>query len=439
MFDRRLLSHFDWYLLGLVLLLGLIGVFAIHSASRGYADETPYALRQLLWIGLGLGAGFFVLLVDFRTIGSWSYVLHGLVVASLVVLAILEPGAGSANRWFVLGPVALQPSEFAKLTSVLAVAFYFRDNRRTATLGFRHILIPLGMVALPAFLIVRQPDLGTALLILICLVPMVVLAGLRWRVFGFMAAAGVLAIVGLVASFQLGTYRIGEDLPGLLSRQRADAELVRQAGEDEDREFSSLSQLRERYFGGNGAGHEEWLNLISEHSFRPYISYVLRPYQQKRLLTFLNPEKDPLGAGYHIIQSKVAIGSGGMWGKGYGNSTQGSLNFLPERHTDFVFAIFAEEWGFLGVMVLLALYGLVISRGVTLVFQTRDRFSACLVMGVISIITAQVLVNIAMVVGLLPVVGVPLPFVSYGGSSMLSLMIGIALIENIRMRRFLWT
>jgi rod shape determining protein RodA len=439
MFDRRLLAHFDWYLLGMVLLISLIGVVAIHSASHGYADDTPFAVRQLVWIGAGLIAGFFVLLVDFRTIGSWSYIIHGLVVAALIALAVLEPGGGGANRWFMIGPVALQPSEFAKLTSVLAVAFYFRDNRRTATLGFRHILVPLALVMVPAFLIVRQPDLGTAMLVLICFLPMVVLAGLRVRVIGFMAAAGVVAIIVLVASFQLGTYRIGEDVPASLTRQHADPDLVKRVSEDVGQDFSSVTQLREHYFGGDGAGHEDWLSTIANQSFRPYISKVLRPYQQKRLLTFLDPGKDPLGSGYHIIQSKVAIGSGGMWGKGYGNSTQGSLNFLPERHTDFVFAIFAEEWGFFGVMVLLALYGLVISRSVALIFQTRDRFSACLVMGVTSIIMAQVLVNIAMVAGLLPVVGVPLPFVSYGGSSMLSLMIGIALMENIRMRRFLWT
>jgi len=266
-----------------------------------------------------------------------------------------------------------------------------------------------------------------------------VLAGLRVRVIALIGAAGVVAIVLLVASFQLGMYRIGEDVPALLARQHADPELVRRVGEEVGQDFSTVTQLREHYFGAEAAGHEDWLAIIADESFRPYISKLLRPYQQRRLLTFLDPGKDPLGAGYHIIQSKVAIGSGGMWGKGYGNSTQGSLNFLPERHTDFVFAIFAEEWGFFGVMVLLALYGLVITRAVALIFQTRDRFCACLVMGVTSIIMGQVLVNIAMVVGLLPVVGVPLPFISYGGSSMLSLMLGIALIENIRMRMFLWT
>jgi rod shape determining protein RodA len=177
---------------------------------------------------------------------------------------------------------------------------------------------------------------------------------------------------------------------------------------------------------------------VVERGFRPFISFVLRPYQQRRLLTFMNPEQDPLGAGYHVIQSRVAIGSGGFFGKGYGHSTQGSLNFLPARHTDFIFSIFAEEWGFLGVVVLLGLYTTLVLRAVSVVFQTHDRFSAFVSMGVATMIGLQVLINIGMATGLLPVVGVPLPFFSYGGSSMITMMVGIAIVLNIRMRRFIW-
>ncbi|HUJ74404.1 MAG TPA: FtsW/RodA/SpoVE family cell cycle protein, partial [bacterium] len=184
--------------------------------------------------------------------------------------------------------------------------------------------------------------------------------------------------------------------------------------------------------------NDPFVDQVTDAAFRPLISYALRPYQRKRLITFINPDADPLGAGYHVIQSKVAIGSGEFWGKGFGRSTQGALNFLPARHTDFIFAIFSEEWGFVGATVLLALYAVLITRGLSIVFQTRDRYSAFLTLGVVSIIGLQVLVNIGMAVGLLPVVGVPLPFFSYGGSSMISMTMGVAMLLNIRMRRFLW-
>jgi rod shape determining protein RodA len=183
---------------------------------------------------------------------------------------------------------------------------------------------------------------------------------------------------------------------------------------------------------------DPFLETVEEAAFRPLISFVLRPYQQKRLVTFVNPDADPLGAGYHVIQSKVAIGSGQFFGKGFGQSTQGSLNFLPARHTDFIFAIFAEEWGFVGALVLISLYVALILRGLSIIFQTRDRFSAFLTLGIVSIIGLQVIVNIGMAGGLLPVVGVPLPFFSYGGSSMISMTIGVAMLLNIRMRRFMW-
>jgi rod shape determining protein RodA len=185
-------------------------------------------------------------------------------------------------------------------------------------------------------------------------------------------------------------------------------------------------------------GESELQEVVVERAFRPFISTLLRPYQQRRLLTFINPEQDPLGAGYHVIQSRVAIGSGGFLGKGFGESTQGSLNFLPARHTDFIFSIFAEEWGFLGAVVLLGLYTLLVVRAVSIVFDTHDRFSAFVTMGVATMIAIQVLINTGMAAGLLPVVGVPLPLFSYGGSSMVTMLIGIAILLNVRMRRFLW-
>jgi rod shape determining protein RodA len=414
MFDRRLLQNFDWVLFLNTLAIALIGVVAIYSASKGYPGEAKYWLRQLYWIGLGIAAGFLVLLVDMRTLGRWAYVLHAAAILSLVL--VLKYGKGSVGspveRWFVIGGVAFQPAEFVKYTLVLALAYYFRDSRRVGDLGLLRLLWPLAFLAAPFLLIVQQPDLGSAMLLAMVFVPIIVLAGVRLRLLVFLGGLGVAGVPD---------------------------ELIVQARALQGQRYWSAHSLRSQLAGRLRISTDEpSLDVLQEQAFQPLIAYVLRPYQQKRLITFVNPNADPLGAGYHVIQSKVAIGSGKFLGKGFGESTQGALNFLPARHTDFIFAIFAEEWGFLGVLLLLGLYTGLILRGMSIVFQTRDRFSAFLTLGIVSLIALQAMVNAGMAAGLLPVVGVPLPLVSYGGSSMLATLVGIAMLLNIRMRRFLW-
>lgn len=442
MFDRRLISNFDWVLFLLVMLISLVGVAAIFSASRGYADDTQYWLRQFLWIATGLTIVFVILLFDLRTIGSWAYIIHGIVVVSLVMLWGYGSGVGntSVNRWFLIGTVAVQPSEFVKLSMVLAIAHYFGDSRRLANLGLKENFWPLVIMLVPFFLIVQQPDLGTAMLLLMIYVPIILLAGIRWRIVVAMILAGILAIAALVGAFKFGFYEIDGKVHNLLRREGAATELLAEVNALQGESFFLLSSLEKKIAPPEiGTIDPRYLQVIEENSFRPFISRVLRPYQRNRLITFINPDQDPLGAGYHVIQSKVAVGSGKFWGKGYGRSTQGSLNFLPARHTDFIFSVFAEEWGFLGATALLGLYVMLIMRGLSIMLQTHDRFSSFLLMGVISIITCQVLINVGMALGLLPVVGVPLPFFSYGGSSMVTTMIGVGLMLNIRMRRFLWS
>jgi rod shape determining protein RodA len=222
---------------------------------------------------------------------------------------------------------------------------------------------PLALMAVPVVLIIKQPDLGTALLLLIVFIPIIFLMGIRLK---------TIFIIGLLS-------------------------------------LASLPVV--------------WM-------------FVLKSYQKGRILTFLNPERDPLGSGYHIIQSKIAIGSGGVFGKGFGQGTQGQLNFLPAHHTDFIFAVFSEEWGFVGAMLVLLLFLILTMWSLAEVLKAKNRVSAILITGIVAIIISHVLINIGMTTGLMPVVGVPLPFFSYGGSSMLSMMFGIGLLLNIRMRRF---
>ena len=270
-------------------------------------------------------------------------------------------------------------------------------------------------------------------------IPLMILAGVRLKLLALLAVLAVLTVAVLVASFNFGSYRVDDDTVKTLQNEDVPHVLVEQARALKGQRFATAAGLRAKLTqrAATDAG-DRFLDSVEAAAFRPFISYVLRPYQQRRLITFVNPDADPLGAGYHVIQSKVAIGSGQFLGKGFWESTQGSLNFLPARHTDFIFAIFAEEWGFVGAFVLIALYLALILRGLSIIFQTRDRYSAFLTLGIVSIIGLQVIVNIGMASGLLPVVGVPLPFFSYGGSSMISMTIGVAMLLNIRMRRFLW-
>ena len=365
MLDRRLFANFDWVLLSIVLMLCAVGIVAMYSATMGSPQLGRFLPRQVIWMGLGLALALTATVIDYRIWAQFGSFLHlGAIFLLILVLFIGTGGPGSpVERWLQVGPIFLQPSEFAKLTLVLSLAHYFREGQRIGRLGIKELIWPSLLMLVPLLLILRQPDLGTALLLLIVFMPMIFLAGLKLWV--------------LLASIVLG--------------------------------LCSLP--------------------IAWH-------FVLKPYQQERVLTFLDPTRDPLGAGYHIIQSKIAVGNGGIWGQGVGGGTQGQLNFLPAHHTDFIFSVFAEEWGFVGTLTVLLLFMALIFWSLGHILNTQDRVSAMLTVGVVTILTSHVLINIGMTIGLMPVVGVPLPFFSYGGSAMLSQMFGIGLLLNVRMRRF---
>ncbi len=439
MFGRKFFAHLDWVLLGTTVAISAVGILTIYSASQGYTRTDDYWLRQLIWLGVGLACGVTILLIEPRTIGHWGLVAHGILIAALVVLPLLSPSSTGVTRWLQLGPVSIQPSEFIKFTSVLATAYCLRaPSGRSDTLGLRNLLPPLLCTLIPFYLIVRQPDLGTALILAMVFVPTLLAAGINRRI---LIAAGVLCTLGsivLILSFSLQFYRFKTQALRQLEQQGVPVELLVRAKNLQNQRFLTLNQLQRAAVKQGLPTKGPMFEALADAARKPYISFVLRPYQQRRITTFLNPEKDPLGAGYHVIQSKVAVGSGGLAGKGYLKSTQGALNFLPARHTDFVFSIFAEEWGFLGAVLLLALYGVWLGRSLLIAQESNDRFSAFAVFGVTLIVFVQFMINTGMALGMLPVVGVPLPFFSYGGSSMVSSWVGVAFILNVRMRRFSW-
>ncbi|MEW6673445.1 MAG: rod shape-determining protein RodA [Thermodesulfobacteriota bacterium] len=366
MFDRRLVQNFDWGLLGLTLLLGIIGLIILYSAVTAGTPEAQrvLCLKQLIWFCVGLVVMLVCFLFDYKILERWALPIY--IVCILLLLAVLIFGryVGGSKRWLVLGPVSMQPSELIKITVIIVVARYYAKVVNTIGLGIRELIYPMAITFVPFVLIVGQPDLGTAMLIVVIVGTMTIFVKIDRR-----------SLIGILVTSTIA-------LP-----------LV-------------------------------WF-------------FFLKAYQKRRILTFLNPDRDPLGAGYHIIQSKIAIGSGMIFGKGFLKGTQNALEFLPEQHTDFIFSVLAEEWGFVGSLVLLLLFLMLIVWGLNVAQGCREPFGTILAMGITAMIFWQVFVNLGMVMGLMPVVGVPLPLISYGGSSVVTIMISIGLLMNISMRRFM--
>ena len=365
MFDRRLVVNFDWILLLTVCALAGIGIINLFSATANWhLISTPLYMKQLIWLGGGLLLVLLVCCFDYRHLEHFA--IHGYIITIGMLLFVLLLGKTSmgATRWINLGFFNLQPSEVIKIVMILLLARIFGRTAQPEGYRLSDLWGPALLLLLPVGLILKQPDLGTALMVVFISATMLLFAGLQ------RATLFCLSLFGLIVAV---------------------------AG----------------WFG-------------------------LHDYQRARIQTFLNPEADPLGSGYHIIQSKIAVGSGGFLGKGFLHGTQSQLSFLPERHTDFAFSVFAEEWGFIGCVVLLMGYLFLVIWGLYIARRATDRYGMFLAIGVTAMIFWHIVVNLGMVIGLLPVVGVPLPLFSYGGTSMITTMIGVGLLMSVSMRRFIF-
>ena len=352
------LQSINYPLLGLIITLFFVGLAALYSISNG--DFNSWPLKHSQRFILGLIIFFLVIFFDLRLIFGYAYVIFFLSIISLVIIPFFGIESNGATRWINIAGISLQPSEFVKYTLILALAKYFHSINNDSSF-IKTLIIPLIITIVPVLLVITQPDLGTALIILIGGISLFWISGLNYKYF----------IVGV---------------------------------------FSILC-------------------------FLPVLWQYLKDYQKDRVLTFFNPERDPLGNGYHIMQSKIALGSGGIFGKGYMEGTQSHLNFLPEMQTDFIFTMLGEEFGFTGTLLILLIYAALIMISIRLALKSRSLFSKYLSLGVCNVFFIYVFVNIGMVTGLLPVVGVPLPFISYGGSSMLAVMFGFGLLMNCYINR----
>ena len=353
------LRHLNWGLVLLIVVIGAIGVALLYSA--GGKSWQPWAGPQLIRFVAGLAVMLSLAFVNIRFWLRAAYPLYGIMLLLLVVVEIMGHVGMGAQRWINLGFFVLQPSELMKIALVLALSKYFH-GLEIDEIGRPLVLVPpLLMVLAPVGLVLLQPNLGTATLLLLASAAIFFVSGVRWWKFAL-----VLALVACVA---------------------------------------------------------------------PVAWHHLHDYQKARLMTFMEPDADPLGAGYNIIQSKIALGSGGLFGKGFGKGTQSQLQFLPEKHTDFIFVVLAEEFGMVGAMGLLLLYFLLLAYGTIIALTCHNQFGRLAAFGLTTSFFLYVFVNVAMVTGTIPVVGIPLPLVSYGGTAMMTLMIGCGLLLSISVHR----
>jgi rod shape determining protein RodA len=349
----------NWGLILLLSVISSIGFAMLYSAANG--SWQPWASKQMARFAFAFIPMIAAALIDIRHWFRISYWLYGIALTLVIAVDLRGVIGMGAQRWIDLGFIQLQPSELMKIALVLALAHYFHCLPTESTGRVLNLIAPAGLIVVPVMLVLKQPDLGTAMMLLATGAIVFFLAGVRLWIFG----AAIVAAAGAA----------------------------------------------------------------------PLIWSMLRDYQKARLYTFLSPDTDPLGAGYHIMQSKIALGSGGLLGKGFMLGTQTHLSFLPERQTDFIFTMIAEEFGLAGGLALLGLYALVIVYCFTLALRSRNQFGRILGLGLVTNFFLYVFINTAMVIGLIPVVGVPLPLISYGGSAMVTVMLGFGLLMNVSINR----
>ncbi|MBR1946000.1 MAG: rod shape-determining protein RodA [Alphaproteobacteria bacterium] len=351
--------HLSWCYIFLIFLVASAGFVVLYAAANG--NWSQWAGRQFSRFWLGCAVAFIVAMIDLRFWLKYAYFFYIAAVIMLFVVEFFGHDAMGAQRWLNLGIIRVQPSELMKIALILALARYFHGSSQQEITSISYMIIPSFMVLLPVVLVLKQPDLGTAVLMGAASLSLFFLVGVQMWKFAALGAVGLISI--------------------------------------------------------------------------PIGWRFLHDYQKERVFTFLDPERDPLGKGYHILQSKITLGSGGVFGKGFSQGTQSRLNFLPEKHTDFIFTVWAEEFGLVGSVSLLLLYLALIFYGYVIAFRSSSFFGRLLALGLTMNLFLYVFINIAMVMGLLPVVGVPLPMISYGGTVMLTLMFSFGLIECVNVNR----
>lgn len=357
-------KNFDFIMFFAVILISVTGIINLYGSLSVHHKDffDPYVIKQIIWFAISFFIMFVIITIDYNTLIEAAYYIYGFILIFITAVLLKGRITHGASRWISLGMFSFQPSELMKIGLIFALAKYFTSYENKKGYSLKGLIIPFTVIIIPVLLIAKEPDLGTALIVLFIGFIMVFLAGIK------KSSMAVLAGIALIAG--------------------------------------------------------------------PLLWFRLKSYQKSRILIFLHPAKDYLGAGYNIIQSEIAVGAGRFFGDGFGNGSQSTLDFLPAKHTDFIFSTFMQQFGFLGGLFLIALYFIVIIRGFKIVYRAKKLQGFLLGGGALGIITFHAIINMYMTVGLLPVVGVPLPFFSYGGTSLVVDMSAAAILLNISMRRY---
>jgi rod shape determining protein RodA len=361
MFDRRLLKNYGWALFILTLTFLIIGLVNLYSAS--FQTEYYVFKKQLVWVNLGLIGMILVSFLDFKTIKRYTTHIYAITTIFLIITLLFGREVAGSKSWISLGHlINIQPSEFAKLTIIIALAKFYDNDFDPGPYGIRDLVKPILIVAIPVVLVMLQPDLGTAFVIILISGSIIFFMGIRFKSLLFL----LIVIIGI--------------------------------------SFSS------------------W-------------QFLFKDYQKERIVTFVDSSQDPLGSGYNAIQSQIAVGSGKFLGKGFKSGSQTQLRFIPAQKTDFVFSVLAEEWGFVGAIITLVIYFLIILWILDTASGSKDKFTMLICFGIAAMYFWHIVINVGMVIGILPVTGVPMLLLSYGGSSTISSLLGIGIVLGIRMRR----
>jgi rod shape determining protein RodA len=428
----------DWGLLLAVVALSVIGILMIYSAGFDSIEKVNSGLykRQIAWFIIGFIIMIGITFLNYQSLGDYSIQIYVFFLVVLLLTSLFAPPVRNIRAWINFGFFSVQPSEFMKLALVAIIGKYLELRERDIR-DFRELFIPALITLVPMLVILMQPDLGTAIIFFPILFAMLFVGGAD---ISHLVAITSIALIALVVPMAL-TYLewIGAEESTILIDFFKDSSLLFVISGV--LLFAAAGAFLLNFFFRNALYRLIYIPA-SVISFGLFFSVLIQKffmdYQKKRILVFLNPDLDPYGSGYNIIQSKIAIGSGGFAGKGFLRGSQSQLGFLPEKTSDFIFPVIAEEWGFIGSIIVLFLLGFIIYRGLRIAFESKDKFGALLAGGITSIFFLHIIINIGMVIGIMPVTGLPLPFLSYGGSNYLVSMIAIGILLNINSRKYVY-
>lgn len=428
----------DYVLFFSFIVLTALGILTIYSAGSGTGDIRAVGkqhIKQIYWAVTGIGFFILLLFIHYQKIGEYAFIIYMCGILLLVITLMFGKRVRGARSWLtIVGGLGFQPSEFVKISVIIMLA-KFLDRIGEEIWSVKNVLFSLGIIFLPMGLVLLQPDFGTALVYLPIGLVMLYFSGIKYtHLFSILIIFGIAITLPLLTTFSKFTDLTSLAFLQMLDDSKVVFTIALLFGILSFISFILFKILKKDYIYKST---KIFLIFFSGVILSAIFSKWLKPYQKERLVVFLKPTIDPFGSGYNIIQSKIAVGAGGLFGKGLLGGSQSQLGFLPERSTDFIFSIFAEEWGFMGAFFLLALYGLFIYRGIMIIHDTKDMFGCLVATGIVGMFLLHIIINIGMTIGIMPITGIPLPFMSYGGSFLLTCIAATSILYNIEIRRYI--